>query len=135
MTAHLLEAARIKDLLRVLRWCENVRVAGFPDFAATVSLKEAPARIDVPNAAAEGWPAFIRLVLLVTKRKTNWPAEFKLVRTCYEPHLKRIYDDAELRAADLIVLIPWSSSKRTAAATSGIWRIQCEFGQNLSRDG
>jgi DNA helicase II / ATP-dependent DNA helicase PcrA len=119
-----LEAAHIKDLLSVLRWCENVRdrVAGFrilqllpgigPTTAAKVldkvearpSLKEALSRLDVPKAAAEDWPSFSKLVLQLTKAKGTWPAEFHLVRTWYEPHLKRIYDDAELRAADIAQL-------------------------------
>ena len=119
-----LEAAHIKDLISVLRWCENVRdrVAGFrilqllpgigPSTAAKVldkveaqaSLKEALSRIEVPKAAAEDWPAFAKLVLQMTKAKTTWPAEFQSVRTWYEPHLNRIYDDAELRAADIAQL-------------------------------
>jgi hypothetical protein len=72
---------------------------------AQPSLKEALSRIDVPKAAAEDWPVFAKLVLQLTKAKGNaWPAEFQLVRRWYEPHLKRIYDDAEIRAADIIQL-------------------------------
>jgi len=120
-----LEAAHIKDLVSVLRWCENVRdrVAGFrilqllpgigPTTAAKVldkieaqpSLKEVLSRIEVPKAAAEDWPAFAKLVARLAKaNKTSWPAEFELVRAWYEPHLKRIYDDAETRAADIAQL-------------------------------
>jgi DNA helicase II / ATP-dependent DNA helicase PcrA len=120
-----LEAAHVKDLLSVLRWCENVRdrVAGFrilqllpgigPITAAKVldkiearpSLKDALLRIDVPNAAAEDWPAFAKLVLqLIKANKSSWPSEFELVRAWYEPHLKRIYDDAEIRSADVAQL-------------------------------
>ncbi len=32
------------------------------------------------------------------------PAEFELLRTWYEPHLQRLYDDAETRAADIAQL-------------------------------
>jgi DNA helicase II / ATP-dependent DNA helicase PcrA len=120
-----LEAAHIKDLLSVLRWCENVRdrVAGFrilqllpgigPTTAAKVldkieaasSLKKALSRIDVPKSAAENWPAFSNLVVQLTKTTSGgWPAEFQLVRAWYDPHLKRMYDDAEIRAADLAQL-------------------------------
>lgn len=120
-----LEAAHVKDVLSVLRWCENVRdrIAGFrilqllpgvgPSTAAKVldkieaqpSLKETLSRIDVPKAAADDWPSFTELVLQLTKaKKNNWPAEFELVRSWYEPHLKRIYEDAEIRAADVAQL-------------------------------
>ena len=72
---------------------------------ARPSLKDALSRIDVPNAAAEDWPVFAKLVLQLTKaNKSSWPAEFELVRAWYEPHLKRIYDDAEIRAADVAQL-------------------------------
>jgi ATP-dependent DNA helicase UvrD/PcrA len=119
-----LEAAHVKDVLSVLRWCENVRdrVAGFrilqllpgigPSTAAKVldqvearpSLTEALSRIDVPKAAAEDWPAFAALIVRLAKAKKTWPAEFQLVRTWYEPHLNRIYDDAQVRAADIAQL-------------------------------
>ena len=119
-----LEAAHVKDVLSVLRWCENVRdrVAGFrilqllpgigPTTAAKVldqvearpSLSEALSRIDVPKAAAEDWPAFAKLIVRLAKAKKTWPAEFQLVRTWYEPHLNRIYDDAQVRAADIAQL-------------------------------
>jgi DNA helicase-2/ATP-dependent DNA helicase PcrA len=58
----------------------------------------------VPKAAAEDWPSFAKLVLQLTNAKNSWPAEFQLVRSWYEPHLQRIYDDAELRAADIAQL-------------------------------
>ena len=119
-----LEAAHVKDVLSVLRWCENVRdrVAGFrilqllpgirPSTAAKVldqvearpSLTEALSRIDVPKAAAEDWPAFTKLIVRLAKAKKTWPAEFQLVRTWYEPHLNQIYDDAQVRAADIAQL-------------------------------
>jgi DNA helicase-2/ATP-dependent DNA helicase PcrA len=58
----------------------------------------------VPKAAAEDWPAFTKLIVQVCKAKKTWPAEFQWVRTWYEPHLHRIYDDAQIRAADLAQL-------------------------------
>src|SRR5215475_15513040 len=77
-----LEAAHVKDVISVFRWCENPRdrVAGFrvlkllpgigPTTAARVQDQvEAAAErpkvltsIDVPKAAAEDWPGFARLV-------------------------------------------------------------------------
>jgi DNA helicase-2/ATP-dependent DNA helicase PcrA len=119
-----LEAAHVKDMLSVLRWCENVgdRVAGFrvlqllPGIGPTTAgkildqvegrsgLSEILPGFAVPNAAAEDWPAFTKLIVQVCKAKKTWPAEFQWVRTWYEPHLHRIYDDAQIRAADLAQL-------------------------------
>ena len=117
-----LEAAHVKDMLSVLRWCENVgdRVAGFrvlqllPGIGPTTAGKildesegqpnEVLSGFAVPKAAAEDWPAFTKLIVQVCKAKKTWPAEFQWVRTWYEPHLHRIYDDAQIRAADLAQL-------------------------------
>jgi DNA helicase II / ATP-dependent DNA helicase PcrA len=119
-----LEAAHVKDVLSVLRWCENDRdrVAGFrvlqllpgigpitaakvlDQVAAQPSLTEALSRIDVPKAAAEDWPVFTKLIVGLARARKTWPAEFQLVRTWYEPHLNRIYDDAQVRAADIAQL-------------------------------
>jgi DNA helicase-2/ATP-dependent DNA helicase PcrA len=119
-----LEAAHVKDVLSVLRWCENVRdrVAGFrvlqllpgigPTTAAKIldkveglsNLSEVLPKIAVPKAAAEDWPAFAKLIVQVSKAKKTWPAEFQWVRSWYEPHLNRIYEDAQIRAADVAQL-------------------------------
>jgi ATP-dependent DNA helicase UvrD/PcrA len=119
-----LEAAHVKDVLSILRWCENPRdrVAGFravqllpgigPSTAAKI-LDQVEANphasdvlrdIKVPKAAAEDWPGFARLVQQMRQRKAPWPAEFELVQEWYDPHLERIYDDAPLRAADVAQL-------------------------------
>src|SRR5262249_50498624 len=119
-----LEAAHIKDVLSILRWCENPRdrVAGFravqllpgigPSTAAKI-LDQVEAephatdvlyRIRVPKAAAQDWPAFAKLVEQTRQRKMPWPAEFELVHEWYAPPLDRIYDDAPLRAADVAQL-------------------------------
>jgi DNA helicase II / ATP-dependent DNA helicase PcrA len=119
-----LEAAHVKDVLSILRWCENPRdrVAGFravqlltgigPSTAAKI-LDEVEAEphatdvlhdIKVPKAAAEDWPAFAKLGEQMRQRKTPWPAEFELVYGWYTPHLERIYDDAPLRVADVAQL-------------------------------
>jgi DNA helicase II / ATP-dependent DNA helicase PcrA len=119
-----LEAAHVKDVLSVLRWCENPRdrVAGFrvlqlmpgigPGTAAKIldQVEAGPHashvlyEINVPRAAAEDWPAFARLFEQMGQGKMTWPAEFELVQGWYAPHLERIYDDAQLRAADVAQL-------------------------------
>jgi DNA helicase-2/ATP-dependent DNA helicase PcrA len=119
-----LEAAHVKDVLSVFRWCENPmdRVAGFralkllpgigPTTAGKVQdqIEEQAKRpdvltsIQVPKSAAEDWPPFASLVGRMRKAKTTWPAEFTLVRQWYEPHLHRMYDDGQLRMADIAQL-------------------------------
>jgi DNA helicase-2/ATP-dependent DNA helicase PcrA len=119
-----LEAAHVKDVISVFRWCENPcdRVAGFrvlqllPGIGPTTATRvqdqvgEQPGRadvlmsIEVPKAAAEDWPGFVKLVSRMRVAKTIWPAEFQAVRQWYEPHLQRMYDDSHLRAADIAQL-------------------------------
>jgi DNA helicase II / ATP-dependent DNA helicase PcrA len=119
-----LEAAHVKDVISVFRWCENPRdrVAGFrtlkllPGIGPTTAGKiqdqvEEHAKrpdlltsIEVPKSAAEDWPHFASVVGRMRKAKTTWPAEFALVRQWYEPHLHRMYDDGHLRMADITQL-------------------------------
>src|SRR5262245_55518672 len=119
-----LEAAHVKDVLSILRWCENPRdrVAGFravqllpgigPSTAAKI-LDQGEAephatdvlyKISVPKAAAEDWPAFANWLEQMRQGKTTWPVEFELVQEWYAPHLDRIYDDGPFRAADVVQL-------------------------------
>jgi DNA helicase II / ATP-dependent DNA helicase PcrA len=117
-----LDAAHIKDMLALLRFVENPkdRVAGFrlmhlipgvgPSSAQRVldqmenaidpfaGLLDAPA----PPRAGEEWKAFTRAV--TDLRRSNWPADLSRACMWYEPHLDRIYEDAETRRADLIQL-------------------------------
>ena len=118
-----LEAAHVKDAVSVLRWCDNPRdrVAGFrilqllpgigPSTAAKILDKIVAERkvVDVlkrfaaPKQTAEDWPAFVTLIGLLRKTK-NWPTEFEPLRNWYEPHLQRLYDDADARSADIAQL-------------------------------
>jgi ATP-dependent DNA helicase UvrD/PcrA len=116
-----LEAAHVKDVISVFRWCENPRdrVAGFrvlkllPGIGSTTAarvqdqVEGQPGTADVltsiepPKGAADDWPDFVKLVSRMRTAETTWPAEFQLVRNWYEPHLLRLYDDGHLRAADI----------------------------------
>jgi DNA helicase-2/ATP-dependent DNA helicase PcrA len=116
-----LEAAHVKDVISIFRWCENPmdRVAGFrvlkllpgigPSTAAKIQEEveaqrgrsDVLASIQVPKAAAQDWPGFAKLVARMRKGKTDWPTEFEFIRRWYEPHLQRMYDDGHLRMADI----------------------------------
>ena len=119
-----LEAAHIKDILCVLRWCENPkdRIAGFrllqllpgigPGTAAKIldklkgrrRIRRALARVDVPKAAAKGWRGFRRLIGEMRRGRTTWPAELQAIRKWYEPLLEYKYDNPEVRLPDIAQL-------------------------------
>ncbi len=121
--ARFFDLAHVKDVISVLRFCVNPRnrmagsrilelLPGIGSSTAAKILDEIDAeggeiirvlRLAVPKQAAEDWPAFVKLIARLRKAE-NWPAEFELVRSWYEPHLQRLYDDAEIRAADLVQL-------------------------------
>ena len=119
-----LEAAHVKDVICLLRWCENPSdsVAGFrvlqllpglgPKTADKIlaalegerDLGAILSRIKAPKAAAAAWPAFAKLVGSLNRSQHGWPEEISLVRRWYEPHLDQNYDDAPSRKADLLQL-------------------------------
>ena len=118
-----LEAAHIKDVLSVLRWSQNPkdRIAGFrvlqllPGIGPTTASKildqverlthiQDLSFVEPPKAAAEDWLAFATLYSAIHKSKKTWPEEMHLARVWYEPHLARLYEDAQLRMADLAQL-------------------------------
>ena len=118
-----LDAAHVKDVLCVLRWCENPkdRVAGFrvlqllpgigPGTAAKVLEKvegqqhrvaKMLAGLNVPKAAVNDWLRFVRLIREMRQGKSTWPAELQIVRRWYEPLLRYNYDDdAQVRLPDI----------------------------------
>jgi DNA helicase-2/ATP-dependent DNA helicase PcrA len=118
-----LEAAHVKDLISLLRWAVNPqdRVAGFrvlqllsgigPTNAARI-LDQMAGRgglstlsdITPPKGAADDWTSFAKLCKAICKPKAVWPEHMHLVRAWYEPHLPRLYDDPQSRAADLAQL-------------------------------
>jgi DNA helicase II / ATP-dependent DNA helicase PcrA len=119
-----LEAAHVKDMLALLRFIENPRdrVAGFrlilllpgvgPRSAQRVldHIAQAPDPIEAlktaqsPPRAGDEWGSFVDMLWTLRTGKFAWPAELGCARIWYEPHLERIYEDAEGRRADLIQL-------------------------------
>jgi DNA helicase-2/ATP-dependent DNA helicase PcrA len=116
-----LDSAHVKDVLACLRWAENPRdrVAGFralqllPGVGPTTASgildetdRAVAALTDMappPRTGAE-WHPFIELMERLSRRAAGWPSEISDIRQWYQPHLERIYEDAALRAADLIQL-------------------------------
>jgi DNA helicase-2/ATP-dependent DNA helicase PcrA len=119
-----LEAAHIKDVLAVLRFAQNPngRLAGYrvaqlipgigPATAARLldAVAEAPEalaaieRFEVPAKCRADWDAFVTLYRRLRTPGLRWPADIELARDWYLPHLERLYDDAQVRAADLAQL-------------------------------
>jgi len=116
-----LEAAHIKDVLAVLRFAQNPngRMAGFrvaqliPGIgpATATRLLDAVGEAADPLAAVEAfaapgksledWAAFSALYRRLRTPGLRWPADIELVKQWYLPHLERMYDDAQVRAADV----------------------------------
>jgi DNA helicase-2/ATP-dependent DNA helicase PcrA len=116
-----LEAAHVKDVLCILRWAENPRsrMAGFrvarllpgigPATATRLleAMDEAPdpataiASFVAPPSAAGDWREFVEMFSALRPAKSGWPADMDLATRWYEPHMQRIYEDAQLRLGDL----------------------------------
>ena len=55
-----------------------------------------------PPRCGEEWETFIRTI--DDLRHTQWPTDIERARLWYEPVLDRVYEDAEVRRADLVQL-------------------------------
>jgi DNA helicase-2/ATP-dependent DNA helicase PcrA len=118
-----LEAAHVKDVLACLRLAENPRdrVAGFrvlqllsgigPATASRVldAMQVADphrvlAELPPPRGSDADWRPFTELFDALGRDAYGWPGELGEVRAWYEPHLRRIHEDAEIRRADLVQL-------------------------------
>jgi DNA helicase-2/ATP-dependent DNA helicase PcrA len=116
-----LEASHIKDVLAVLRFAQNPsgRMAGFrvaqliPGIgpATATRLLDQVGAAAQPTAAVEGfgvpansagdWQGFVELYRTLRTAGLRWPADIELVKNWYLPHLERMHDDAQVRAADV----------------------------------
>ena len=116
-----LEAAHIKDVLAVLRFAQNPsgRLAGFrvvqliPGIgpATATRIIDAVGEAADPVAALEAfapparcatdWAAFCALYRRLRAPGLRWPVDIELVKEWYLPHLERMHDDAQVRAADV----------------------------------
>ena len=119
-----LEAAHVKDALALLRWADNPknRIAAFralqllPGIGPAVAGKcldmfEANAgnwkclkAFAPPALAREAWPGFAELMNALATPEEAWQGQMERVRVWFEPHLARIYDQAQVRSGDLLQL-------------------------------
>jgi DNA helicase-2/ATP-dependent DNA helicase PcrA len=119
-----LEAAHVKDLLALLRWADNPRnsLAAFrvlqlpagmgpanaarcwQQVAASGFRLQELAAFEPPAATADSWPSFAALMAELADSRTPWLGQVERIRSWYEPQLERLYESAEVRAADLVML-------------------------------
>jgi len=119
-----LEAGHVKDVLSVLKWAENPKneVAAFRVLKLLPGMGPATAarcyehlaiadfqfsglqHFRPPAATMVDWTAFCALLESLSAAEADtesWQAQLAQVRRWYQPHLERIYDGLDTRAADL----------------------------------
>ena len=108
-----LEAAHVKDLLSVLRWADNPknRIAAFRALQLVPGVGPATAQQAYMRFEIGGWAslastdaALAGLLASLAVPEAPWAGQLQRVREWYEPHLERIYEQAQVRAADLVQL-------------------------------
>ena len=100
-----LEAAHVKDMLAVLRWADNPknRVAAWRALQLLPGV--GPAKAEKLFARWEDAdPDFVILLKDLFNPETPWAGQVGRVREWYEPHLERLYEQAQVRAGDLLQL-------------------------------
>ena len=108
-----LEAAHVKDLLAVLRWADNPknRIAAFRALQLLPGVGPATAQHAYTRFEIAGWDALgqmdaalAQLLTAIAQPEAPWAGQVARVREWYEPHLARIYEQAQVRGADLVQL-------------------------------
>jgi DNA helicase-2/ATP-dependent DNA helicase PcrA len=108
-----LEAAHVKDLLALLRWADNPknRIAAFRTLQLLPGVGPATAQNAFTRFEIGGWPSVAdidpglhKLLESLVAPETPWAGQVARVREWYEPHLERIYEQAQVRAGDLVQL-------------------------------
>ena len=108
-----LEAAHVKDLLAILRWADNPknRLAAFRALKLIPGVGPASAGQAFTRFEIHGWPSLAaldpalgRLMAEIASPEAPWAGQVARVREWYEPHLERLHDQAQVRAADLVQL-------------------------------
>jgi len=108
-----LEAAHVKDLLAALRWADNPknRIAAFRTLQLLPGVGPATAQQAFTRFEIGGWASLAELdqplselMLMLAKPESPWAGQLARVREWYEPHLERLYEQAQVRAGDLAQL-------------------------------
>jgi DNA helicase-2/ATP-dependent DNA helicase PcrA len=108
-----LEAAHVKDLLAVLRWADNPknRIAAFRALQLLPGVGPATAQQAFTRFEIAGWASIAQhdqalgaLLESIAQPESAWAGQLARVREWYEPHLARIYEQAQVRGADLVQL-------------------------------
>src|SRR5438874_234769 len=108
-----LEAAHVKDLLALLRWADNPknRIAAFRALQLLPGVGPATAQHAYTRFEIAGWDslgpmdaALAHLLASIAEPEAPWAGQVARVREWYEPHLQRIYEQAQVRSADLVQL-------------------------------
>jgi DNA helicase-2/ATP-dependent DNA helicase PcrA len=108
-----LEAAHVKDLLALLRWADNPknRIAAFRALQLLPGVGPATAQQAFTRFEVSGWASIAQhdeplaaLLESIAQPESPWAGQVARVREWYEPHLERIHEQAQVRAADLAQL-------------------------------
>jgi len=108
-----LEAAHVKDLLSLLRWADNPknRIAAFRALQLLPGVGPATAQSAYTRFEISGWAALApmdgglaALLESIARPEAPWAGQVARVREWYQPHLERIYEQAQVRGADLVQL-------------------------------
>ena len=124
------EAAHVKDMLSLLRWAQNprARLSGLRVARLVPGIGPAAARqlVDAmdasatpaqalqafvpPARASAEWTNFRATYAALTLPDAAWPEAMDIAQQWYTPHLRRLFDDARPRLADLDQLRHMASS-------------------------
>jgi DNA helicase-2/ATP-dependent DNA helicase PcrA len=116
-----LEAAHVKDMLAVLRWCDNPRntIASFRVLQLLPGMGPVNARkvielLDAQSGALEALKGYApsqqmavdygklgALLRALADPQRPWPGQVRMVRDWYQPHLERLYEHVHTRIGDL----------------------------------
>jgi DNA helicase II / ATP-dependent DNA helicase PcrA len=108
-----LEAAHVKDMLSVLRWAENPRnrIAAFRTLQLLPGVGPATAQHAYTRFEVASWSsletidgALAELLTSLANPECPWEGQVSRVLAWYQPHLERIYEQAQVRAGDLAQL-------------------------------
>lgn len=110
-----LEAAHVKDVLAVLRWADNPRnrIAAWRALQLLPGVGPRTAERALAGFEASGWrwealasgsAAFDALLTWLGDPATPWAGQMERVRGWYAPLMEGRYDDAGIRAAELLQL-------------------------------